>query len=29
MDKKIVFSKEARQELLEGVNKLADAVVAT
>ena len=29
MDKKIVFSKEARQELLEGVSKLADAVVAT
>ena len=29
MDKKIVFSDEARRELLEGVNKLADAVVAT
>ena len=29
MDKKIVFSKEARQELLKGVSKLADAVVAT
>ena len=29
MDKKIVFSKEARQELLKGVDKLADAVVAT
>ena len=29
MDKKIVFSKEARQGLLEGVSKLADAVVAT
>ena len=29
MDKKIVFSKEARQELLRGVDKLADAVVAT
>ena len=29
MDKKIVFSKEARQELLKGIDKLADAVVAT
>ena len=29
MDKKIIFSKEARQELLKGVDKLADAVVAT
>ena len=29
MDKKIVFSSEAREELLKGVNKLADAVVAT
>lgn len=29
MDKKIVFSNEAREQLLEGVNKLADAVVAT
>jgi len=29
MDKKIVFSDEARKELLEGVDKLADAVVAT
>lgn len=29
MDKKIVFSDDARQELLEGVNKLANAVVAT
>ena len=29
MDKKIIFSSEARQELLKGVNKLADAVVAT
>lgn len=29
MDKKIVFSDEARNELLKGVNKLADAVVAT
>ena len=29
MDKKIVFSSEARVALLEGVNKLADAVVAT
>jgi chaperonin GroEL len=29
MSKKIVFSDQARKELLEGVNKLADAVVAT
>jgi len=29
MDKKIVFSSEARVALLEGVSKLADAVVAT
>tara|TARA_R110002124_G_scaffold96114_2_gene240529 strand:- start:216 stop:1841 length:1626 start_codon:yes stop_codon:yes gene_type:complete len=29
MDKKIIFSDEARLELLNGVNKLADAVVAT
>tara|TARA_R110002153_G_scaffold267350_1_gene431379 strand:+ start:3159 stop:4790 length:1632 start_codon:yes stop_codon:yes gene_type:complete len=29
MDKKIIFSSEARNELLEGVSKLADAVVAT
>jgi len=29
MDKKIIFSDEARNELLNGVNKLADAVVAT
>tara|TARA_R100000951_G_scaffold115670_1_gene124514 strand:- start:707 stop:2341 length:1635 start_codon:yes stop_codon:yes gene_type:complete len=29
MDKKIIFSSEAREELLNGVNKLADAVVAT
>ena len=29
MDKKIIFSDEARKELLNGVNKLADAVVAT
>ena len=29
MDKKIIFSSEARVELLNGVNKLADAVVAT
>ena len=29
MDKKIVFSDDARKELLEGVNKLANAVVAT
>jgi chaperonin GroEL len=29
MDKKIIFSEEARRELLTGVNKLADAVVAT
>jgi chaperonin GroEL len=29
MNKKIVFSDQARKELLEGVNKLADAVVAT
>lgn len=29
MDKKIIFSDQARKELLEGVNKLADAVVAT
>jgi chaperonin GroEL len=29
MDKKIVFSSEARKALLEGVNQLADAVVAT
>ena len=29
MDKKIIFSSEAREELLKGVNKLADAVVAT
>jgi len=26
MDKKIIFSSEAREELLKGVNKLADAV---
>ena len=29
MDKKIIFSDEARKELLNGVDKLADAVVAT
>ena len=29
MDKKIIFSKEARLELLKGVDQLADAVVAT
>ena len=29
MDKKIIFSDEARLELLNGVDKLADAVVAT
>jgi len=29
MDKKIIFSDDARSELLSGVNKLADAVVAT
>jgi len=29
MDKKIIFSKEARLELLKGIDKLADAVVAT
>lgn len=29
MDKKIVFSNDAREQLLEGVNKLADAVVTT
>ena len=29
MDKKIIFSDKARKELLKGVNKLADAVVAT
>ena len=29
MDKKIMFSDEARQKLLNGVDKLADAVVAT
>ena len=29
MDKKIIFSDNARKELLEGVNQLADAVVAT
>jgi len=29
MNKKIVFSKEARNQLLEGVDQLADAVVAT
>ena len=29
MDKKIIFSDDARKELLEGVNQLADAVVAT
>jgi chaperonin GroEL len=29
MDRKIVFSKEARLELLKGVDQLADAVVAT
>ena len=29
MNKKIAFSDQARKELLEGVNKLADAVVAT
>ena len=29
MSKQIKFSKEAREELLSGVNKLADAVVAT
>ncbi len=29
MDKKIVFSDKARKELLKGVNKLANAVVAT
>ena len=29
MDKKIIFSEEARKELLNGVDKLADAVVAT
>jgi chaperonin GroEL len=29
MDKKIIFSSQAREELLNGINKLADAVVAT
>lgn len=29
MDKKIIFSDKAREELLEGVDKLADAVVTT
>jgi len=29
MDKKIIFSDDARKELLNGVDKLADAVVAT
>ena len=29
MDKKIIFSDDARKELLKGVNKLANAVVAT
>ena len=29
MDKKIIFSNEAREQLLNGVDKLADAVVAT
>lgn len=29
MDKKIVYASQAREELLRGVNKLADAVVAT
>ena len=29
MDKKIVFSKEAREQLLKGVDQLADAVVST
>ena len=29
MDKKIVFSKEAREQLLSGVDQLADAVVST
>ena len=29
MDKKIIFSDDARSELLVGINKLADAVVAT
>ena len=29
MDKKIIFSDDARTELLQGINKLADAVVAT
>ena len=29
MDKKIIFSDDARSELLTGINKLADAVVAT
>lgn len=29
MEKKIVFSKQAREQLLAGVNKLADAVAAT
>ena len=29
MDKKIVFSNEAREQLLSGVNQLADAVVST
>ena len=29
MDKKIIFSDKARKELLKGVDKLADAVVAT
>ena len=29
MDKKIIFSEYARKELLAGVDKLADAVVAT
>ena len=29
MDKKIIFSDDARSELLSGVNKLAEAVVAT
>jgi chaperonin GroEL len=29
MDKKIIFADQARQELMKGVDKLADAVVAT
>ena len=29
MSKKIIFSEDARQELLNGVDKLADAVVST